>query len=236
MRFHIGVTHQLQYFVGLLLAGEGDGHLAHNMAESGYPAVLAGAYFPPCLDDLRHPPAQLPETVQLVVLGVLENAVGMDARLMGKGIIAHPGLIYGNGHIKGVAGELGYLPGPRKVYVVAQLVFAGQPLGLGEGQYGGYQVGVAGPLADAVNGGVYVGILAAVDGPLGPGHRVGYGHAQVAVAVYLYGKLHLLGQCLDGIVNGKRVVVAQGIAVSQSVGTRFPGRPAELNKVLQLGP
>ncbi len=107
--------------------------------------------------------------------GVGQDAMLVNAALMGKGVGAHNGFVGRNGHA-GNAGEelagavnlLGINPGLRLVIVLPGL----------EAHNNLLQAGVAGPLPDAVDGALHLG-------GAGPdaGHGVGYSQAQVIVAV-----------------------------------------------------
>ena len=79
------------------------------MSEAGYTAVLTGNYFSSGLHHFRLTTPQFLEAIQLIVLRVFYYTIGMDAGCMSKSISADAGLIYGDIHIKGVAGKLGKL-------------------------------------------------------------------------------------------------------------------------------
>ncbi|MBA7558759.1 hypothetical protein ES708_00368 [subsurface metagenome] len=206
------------------------------MAEAGYAAVLPGNNLPARVHLYRVAPPQLLVAVKLVVFRVFQDAVGVYARLMGEGVSADTGLVDGDGHVEGVLGKLGYLPGFSHIDRAAQLIFTGKVLGLGHRQNNGHQVGVARPLPDAVDGGVDVGVLPAVNRPFRPGQGVSHRHPQVAVAMLLDGQPHLLRQRLVGPVDGEGVIVTQRIAVPQSGSFMLLSRQPELDKVVQVGP
>nr|WP_329956285.1 citrate/2-methylcitrate synthase [Catenulispora pinistramenti] len=68
-----------------------------------------------------------------------------------------------------------------------------------EGQDHGQQVGVAGPLADAVDAGVDPRVLAGVQIAERPGHRVGHGQAEVVAAVRLDRRAQDRGQLGEAV-------------------------------------
>ena len=123
----------------------------------------------------------------LVSLGVGDDAVLVDAGLMGKGVGAHNGFAGGDGHA-GDAGEqlaglvdlAGIDAGLRAVEI--------HPGMKGHDHF--LQTGVAGPLADAVDGALHLG-GARPD----TGQGVGHSHAQVVVAVdgdiHVFHALHM---------------------------------------------
>src|ERR1700733_217994 len=131
------------------------------MPEAGLPAVLAGQH-----DPARPGKPVVPErpqravVVQLVVLAVLERAVGVDAGLVSERVAAHPGLVLRERLAERVARPPAEPPGPGQVDPITDLGLARHPEAVPERENAGQQVGVAGPLADAVDAGVHPRVLA----------------------------------------------------------------------------
>jgi len=67
------------------------------MLEAGQAAELAGGDHPAAGRRGLQIQAQELEVVQLIVAPVLQRSVGVDARLVGEGVLPHAGLIDGMG-------------------------------------------------------------------------------------------------------------------------------------------
>ena len=88
-----------------------------------------------------------------------------------------------------------------------------------------FQGGVAGPLAEAVDGGVHI------QGPgLDAGQRVRRRHAEVVVGVHLDGEADLLDEEGDHVEGVERVEDAERVAEAQAVGTGLLGRGAKRSR------
>ena len=93
-----------------------------------------------------------------------------------------------------------------------------------------FERGVAGALAEAVDGGVHVG-----GAGLDAGQRVGRGHAEVVVRVHLQVQAHVLLEEADHVVGVEGVQDAERVAEAQAVGALVLGRLAEAQQELEVG-
>jgi len=172
----------------------------------------------------------------LVGAGVLEHAVLVDARLVGEGVAAHDGLVV----LHRVAGEAGH-----------QAAGLGQLLGLHVGVEQGavgqgevvrpgadghdhlLQCGIAGPLADAVDG-----HLDLAGAGLHRGQRVGHREAEVVMAVG--GDDVVAGDDLADLREAGGVLlgnaVADGVGDVQRGGAGIDGDPQHVAHEVEVRP
>src|ERR1017187_3122289 len=104
---------------------------------------------------------------------------------MRERVAAHAGLALRQRLAEGVTGPQGEPAGPGEVHRVADLGAARHPEAVAEGQQAGEQVGIAGAFPDAVDAGVYPGVLPRIEVAQGTGHGVRDRHAEVVMAVGL---------------------------------------------------
>ena len=167
----------------------------------------------------------------LVGLGIGDDAVLMDAGLMGEGVGTHDGLGGRDGHAGDVAEELAGavdLPG-----IDAGLRVVEVPAGINcHGQL--FQAGVARPLADAVDGALDLG-----GAGLHAGQGVGDGHAQVVVAVngdvHVLDAGHMRPQVGDQLRHLHGRGVAHGVGDVQGGGAGGHGVGVALGQERPLG-
>ena len=103
----VGVSYQFQDIACFLVVMEFDFHLSVHIAEALDAAVFADRDFSAGFDKFSLTPSQLLEVIELVIPAVLESAVRMNARFMGKSIGAHAYLVNGEGNTKRIGSILG---------------------------------------------------------------------------------------------------------------------------------
>ncbi len=165
-------------------------------------------------------PAHVLGAHDLVGFTVLEHAVLVDARLVGKGVGPHDGLVrlYRKTGDAGDQLGAGHDLGSIEIGVAGEDVLAGT-----HRHHHLLQCGVAGPFPQAVDGALH--LARAIE------HRgKGVGHRQPQVVVAVHGKDrlvrvgHPLEELADGLAELVRQVVAHGIRDVDGAGAGIDGR------------
>src|SRR4029450_6039772 len=113
----------------------------------------------------------------------------------------------GNGLAEGVGRPEAEAARPAEVDGVGQFDPGADAEAVAEGEDAAEQIGVAGPLADAVDAGIDPGVLAGVEVAEGAANGVGDGHAEVVVAVGLDRQVDLGGKAGEALAD-----VGRGLA------------------------
>jgi hypothetical protein len=159
----------------------------------------------------------------LVVERVLDDAVGVDAALVGEDVGAHDALPRRDGPGRGGGDVLGQLTETARLQAHVHLA---EVL---ERHHDLFERRVAGALAETVHGGVDVG-GAGLDARQGVGRR----HAEVVVRVHLDVEA-LADEERDDVVGVEGVEDAERVTEAQTVGTLLLGRLAEAQQELEVG-
>ena len=161
---------------------------------------------------------------RLVVERVLDDAVGVDAALVGEDVGADDALPGRDGARRGGGHVLAELAEAARVQAhvdLAEVLERHDDL---------FEGGVAGALAEAVDGGVHVG-----GSGLDAGQGVGRRHAEVVVGVHLDVEPALSLEERDDVEGVERVEDAERVAEAQAVGALLLGRLAEAQQELEVG-
>ena len=159
----------------------------------------------------------------LVVERVLDDAVGVDAGLVREHVGADDRLPRRDRARRGGGDVLAELAEARRLQAQVDLA---EVLERHDDLFEG---GVAGALAEAVDGRVHVGRPR-----LDAGERVGRRHAEVVVRVHLDGQAVALEEA-DDVEGVERVEDAERVAEAQAVGALLFGRLAEAQQELEVG-
>ncbi len=119
---------EAESLAGVLGIAEGQVELVVDVLEAGHAAVNTGDDDAAGVDLHVVAAADGLEVVELVVVAVLEGAVGVDAGLMGEGVGADARRVEGDGNLEGVGDVVAQAPGFGEIEALveeAQLAPAG---------------------------------------------------------------------------------------------------------------